>query len=298
MAMEHVYISYPDFRMFDVIDSEQFDVNNNELQSKINELIDNLNKVFDIDEEATSGADSLTVNPVAPFEEAVKLQDLLEQLIDRLKSEIPGESGSELIGASPIVGLSGNSIHQQIVSLEALLREARATVTRLNNSVASIDLKVKSMDNTVTNHNHDGRYYTRAEIDNIIDSNKATVHVDVMTVTSIGSNTFTYKDQKGITQTGSFSANGFEFRLNNKYEMSANQLSATLNSNTVLEVITGEITELSPEQVRINKQLVIGDEVVFRYFERISLIGEYAIYYGQEQPQTSSTAMMWYQLLD
>lgn len=154
MTLNGLSISYPDFKLNDVIDPEQFDINNREIVLRINEIKDVVNKITDSVVGDGSGADQISLTAIAPFT-STKLQAFLGEVLNRLKSTTAGTSGSEFIGSPAIAGVTGATVYSQLGSLKALLDSIQGQVTTDVNALAAHKGSV----------DHDGRYYTEAETD-------------------------------------------------------------------------------------------------------------------------------------
>lgn len=113
-------IPYPDFKMGDLIDPEQHDMNNLYIQNKVNNLVDFVNALTgDIPGDQT-GAELISIKPVPPFTET-KLQAFLDALLVRLTSITAPNSGASLIGTAPGTILTGATVAQKFSQLEAWL---------------------------------------------------------------------------------------------------------------------------------------------------------------------------------
>jgi hypothetical protein len=147
MTILNLNISYPDFQLGDVIDPQSFDLNNSEIVAKINEIKNVVNTITD----GTTGAANVSLATIAPFA-STKVQAFLQEMVTRLQATAAGVSGSDLVGTPTISGVTGTTVATQLASFKALLDVLTTnTTTALNTHKSSTD--------------HDGRYYTEAEID-------------------------------------------------------------------------------------------------------------------------------------
>lgn len=133
MPIKYVNIPYPDFKLHEIIDPEQFDLNNDTFSKRLNEIIELLNTLTESAKEGGSGADKISLAPIAPFT-SDKLQVFLQSIIDRLLSSESGSSGSEFIGSPSIEGVTGNTISEQLYSLKSLFDMLKSSV---NTSIAN-----------------------------------------------------------------------------------------------------------------------------------------------------------------
>lgn len=221
MTVNTLNISFPDFKMNDIIDPEQFDINNSELVTKINEIKDVINKLTDSITDGASGADNVSLTAIAPFV-STKLQAYLEEVISKLKNVTAGQSGAEFVASAPITGVTGATVYAQLASLKSLLDAITANnwVTTLriaDNAVTTTKIPDEGITgaklgaNAVTNvkiapatitgdklvaGTLDNRYYTETETDALL-ANKANT-ADVYTKTLTYSKTETDQKVTGI----------------------------------------------------------------------------------------------------
>jgi len=85
VALNELSISFPDFKLNEVINPEEFDTNNSEIVNKINALIEVMNKITDSTTDGDSGADNVAVTLIDGYT-ATKLQPLLEEIVAKLTS--------------------------------------------------------------------------------------------------------------------------------------------------------------------------------------------------------------------
>lgn len=139
MAINEIIIPYPDFIMGEVIDPEQFDLNNKYMVDKTNELIIVLNKLTE-GFETGSGASLIDLKPIAPFV-STKVQTFLEEVIARLQSPAAGLSGASLIASTAIPGVTGTTVQAQLESLKSIVdafnAHYKSEVQRLDGLIAA-----------------------------------------------------------------------------------------------------------------------------------------------------------------
>lgn len=151
-------IPYPDFKLHEVIDPEQFDFNNGSIVDKMNAVLLVLNQITESVANGGSGADRISLSPILPFT-SNKLQAFLLELISRLVST-SAESGSSLIGTASIAGVSGTKISAQLVSLKALIDAEKARITLNTKDITDLKARAHALEiNEV---------YTRDEIDSMV----------------------------------------------------------------------------------------------------------------------------------
>lgn len=126
-------VTYPDFQLGQIINPDEFDVNNADIVIRINQIVDVLNQITD--GVGGNGADIIHIGDILPFT-SERLQDFLQQLVNQLRSN-EFNSGARFIGASPIEGVQGVTIQDQIESLNALLISVRDNITTQVNNLQS-----------------------------------------------------------------------------------------------------------------------------------------------------------------
>ena len=111
-------VLYNDFRLNEIIDPDKFDSNFQQVVDKLDESIDVLN-TFSSVEEGNSGADNVSLTPIANLEDGTALdnvQSVLEQTVtwlktyseyvDKIRTSIEDEdSGADNISVTPILDL-------------------------------------------------------------------------------------------------------------------------------------------------------------------------------------------------
>lgn len=147
-------ISYPDFKLQEVINPDEFDQNNKEIVDKVNAMLDVLNQITDSIEDGSSGADAISLTSIAPFT-STKLQTYLEEVVAHLREN----AGASFVGSAPITGVTGNTVRTQLESLKALLDAEKIRVdgkfntekTRVNTEVTRLDSRIDTNVNTLQN---------------------------------------------------------------------------------------------------------------------------------------------------
>ena len=162
MAINQVQIPYPDFKLHEIIDPEQFDLNNAELQNKINAVITVLNQITDSIADGSSGADNISLTAISPFI-STKLQSFLEEVVSRLQSTQDGSSGADFIASTPIPGVTGTTIQAQLKSLKSILDSIQ---TQINSNTTNTSNLQSQINTHITSADHDTRYYTKTQLDN------------------------------------------------------------------------------------------------------------------------------------
>lgn len=157
MAINNFNVTYPDFQLGQIIQPDELDVNFSDLTVRCNQLIDVVNQITDSVTDGGSGADTISLTPIAPFTSA-KLQAFLEEVIAQLQSPTDGTSGADFIASTSISGVSGTTVQTQLESLKTLLDDLKVFVqnedTRveslLNSEVNNLQTQITSNDSDIT----------------------------------------------------------------------------------------------------------------------------------------------------
>jgi hypothetical protein len=182
-------VSYPDFKVGEVIYPDELDVNFADIGIRINQCIDVLNRITD--GIGGTGTGIIHVGDVLPFTSA-NLQIFLDELLTKLQSDVALDSGANFIGASFVQGLVGNNVQDLIESLKTIhdALDARqitdtaflngrvdgqiAEISILNGRVTDNEALTNTKANAVTT-------YSKTETDVIADSLEAQVYNDMYT---------------------------------------------------------------------------------------------------------------------
>jgi hypothetical protein len=137
MNIEDLYLPYPDFKLQEIIDPEQFDVNNEYTVNKINEVLAIINQITNGlpvggGGGGSSEADLISLKPIIGFV-STNLQNFLEDVIAKLT----GSGGGTFIGTPVNAGVSGTSVGAQLRSLKVLLDAQAEKLTEKSYKVAT-----------------------------------------------------------------------------------------------------------------------------------------------------------------
>ena len=147
MKFENIGLPYPDFMLNEIIDPEEFDINNHTLLDAINELNMFVTSLIEGGGE-TSGASNISAE--SPF--SSRLMNVQEAL-DEIVLTLSGQTGSSLVGSAPISGVNGVNVYEQLVSLKMVLdARMRGGDTSIKYEVYTIET-ANNGDNTFTYRN-------------------------------------------------------------------------------------------------------------------------------------------------
>lgn len=180
--MERLFISYPEFRLGEIIDPEEANTNNADITLKVNQLVDRLNSLLGSGGGEDGGIIEISIrgnivkiNPIEPFP-ADNVESFLNELMERLRSEEVGSSGASLVGTPAVEGLSGVTVEDQLRALYDLV--VRLDEEDKESSGALLEQHKASGD-------HDHRYYKKSESDEKVKELTTNVNTALETVTKI-----------------------------------------------------------------------------------------------------------------
>lgn len=308
--MDKLILPYPDFQMGELIDPEQHDTNNLYIEGKINELIDLINKITQSVEDGDSGANQIAISPISSYNSS-NVQDILEELINRLTTIINGIGGSDYISSVAITGVNGNTVKTQLISLKNLIDAEKTRITNLtttvNNQTTAINTlstnttnSINALSNRLTTHRHDDLYMTRAELAPYLQGGDTIVHVDVFTIVSSnnGDGTFTYSDRYNNIHTGTIGSSGEQiFTLSAEYSRNLNHIKAIINDTLQRSFASGGLIEIDSNRIGLTYPEGNGSEITIEYYQRLGVAGEHSISYGSNVPPPSSGSIMWFKVV-
>lgn len=146
-------ISFPDFKLQEIINPDEFDQNNADIVNKINSILGVLNQITDSVNDGGSGADAISLTPISSFT-SNKLQTFLEDVTSRLQSTDSVSSGAGFIGAPTISGVTGSTVSAQLSSLKQILDALKVIVD--SNVVSVAKLSENKADKNIATPTQDG----------------------------------------------------------------------------------------------------------------------------------------------
>lgn len=161
MAIKEVIIPYPDFIMGEIIDPEQFDLNNKYLVDKIDETVGLLNNLTE-SKDGVSGASLISVSPVAPLV-ATTLQALLTELLAFLSTGEDGK-GADFIKSKSISGVAGSSVSEQLGSLKSILDAIKSDIEdRVKRDIINLQFNKMEREGTYDRPTIDNKLSTKVD---------------------------------------------------------------------------------------------------------------------------------------
>lgn len=271
MAITELVISYPDFKWNEIIDPEEFDTNNNEIVTKVNEVIGELNL-----------------------------------LNDKLISTEDGNSGADNIKVTPINGIVGETIQSVLEGLKAISDELDSKKTDKSAIYlkAEIDDKISTLQSTINIHksssDHDNRYYTKSELTPWLRGGDTNIKEEVFIITNPdnGDGTFSYSSD-GNNYIGILTEEGYQvFDLQKgHYEPNLNRIYVIVGDTLRRSAVSGGIIELTNTSFALTAVEGAGAEITAVYYERLGMSAEYNIKLSKEKPPANNGKNMWFELI-
>jgi hypothetical protein len=264
MPINKLSISYGDFVLNTVIDPEQVDINNLEIVSKVNNIIDAHNDL---------NATKIPITAIAGLT-GTNIQSLVQSLktyVDKTGTDLSGVIGT----LTDNINIMSNNIDANISgSVSGVRHELEAHIEDTTNphKVTANQLGV----------------YTKAELDPYLRGGDTIIKYDVFTIVNSnnGDGTFTYADSSGNNHIGTLNAQGQQVftLLNGFYTVGQNRIECTINDTLSRSVASGGLTELSPTTIVLTSPEGNGAEITFKYFEKIGVIGTGLIIISPTKP--------------
>lgn len=310
ITIEELILSYPDFKLGEVIDPEEFDTNNWELVTKLNETID---KVIQY-----SIANDLSLQ---------ETKDLLQVTITDLnRHKTSADHDSRYYTESEIdtkVTTINNTITSNTNNLQTQINTNKTNITTNTTAISShrtsadhdsryyteseVDAKLNGKSNTGHIHNDmyydkstsDSRYLPKEEFLETVRRNETNIKYEVYEIISgnNGDGTFTYKDKLDNEYVGSLGENGEQIfpLLNGYYEVGFNRIEITINDTLTRSVASGGIEEVDSFTVKLVPPEGTGAEVTIKYYETIALPTEFTLHCSPTKPSRNVKAM-WFKI--
>lgn len=289
--MDRLYnlaISYPDFKLNQIIDPEQFDLNNKQIVDKINIVIRCINELT----QDGTGASNVSITQLPQFPSATDVQTALNQI------------ASSIGNNDTLV----NQINTRLTTNETKDVEQDGRLTTAETGIANRYTK-QQVDQRMSEHQnmgHDDKYYrksevyTKDEMANYIKGGDTSIMYEVYVIKGENSETrtFTYADKSGTTYTGQIGNSGeYIFTLRNGfYNKSLNRIEATINDTLTRSVASGGLIEIDETHVALANPEAVNTEITFKYYQRIDLQGQFNIAVGETTP-VSNTNTLWFKIL-
>jgi hypothetical protein len=146
-----------DYKNRDKLDFTRWNQDQQAIETAVNKFISSVTS-------GDSGADSLSMTPIEDISTDNKVQTFLKSLVTLLLSQvvadygklglakvlakIDGTGGSNIVGSKSIIGVSGNTVFDQIKSLKALIDQIEEGVLPddyIDNTKLANDVKVGSL---------------------------------------------------------------------------------------------------------------------------------------------------------
>lgn len=197
----------------------------------------------------------------------------IKQVLDnKPKEAITAKRWNELWNLAITQGDHNSEIAQ------ILCMDVDSAVTLLNSLVPFVEAGKVFKANHPTSADHDGRYYTKVQLEPMLRRGDTIIREEVFTIVNpnLGDGTFSYTNKDGVTLTGMLDAEGYQiFTLETgDYTPGENRMSAIVGDTLHRGVASGGLKEVDSVHIALSPEGA-GAEITFRYFEKIGLAGEH-----------------------
>jgi hypothetical protein len=262
-------LSYPDFILGQMIDPEEFDQNNTEIVTKVNETIDVVNiHTVGISDSNTKADNAVTIatnlgneaktianSAETKADNAVTTANMANTKADNAVStaNTADAKSDQAIGTANAASTLSNDtqtiVQEALISLESAINRAEQAVIDARNAIGNTEIKY-DVYTIVNSDNDDG--------------------------------TFTYNDGE-VDIIGTLTPSGYqEFELSDSYYVGSNRIEAIVNDSLNRSSASGGLLEIGnagelSNVVQLTYPMGNGTEITFKYFTQISLGGAHAM---------------------
>lgn len=174
-SLRQIVLPYPDFQLNEIIDPYEHNSNNSEMIIKINEMVTVLNSFINGEANTSLSAMAVSMPGVEPIEGS-DLETFLRNLIGLLRATTQDESGAHFVKSAKIEGIAGESIWEQLANVASQVTgldpNTGEPVPGANNLSALVNQLRVDLNNHKTSGDHDVRYFTKTDMDNLIKGRK------------------------------------------------------------------------------------------------------------------------------
>lgn len=160
MAITNLSIPYPDFKLHEVIDPEQFDFNNGAIVEKVNTALVVVNQVEGIKDTADMGTVAMVNHKLSADHD---FRYYTEAEIDNTLSILKGAgySGDTLVGLKTLI----TGLQTQITNLNTTYSTDAERISAVNNAIAQFQLADGQLTTLINNKANVADVYTKAQTD-------------------------------------------------------------------------------------------------------------------------------------
>jgi hypothetical protein len=149
-----------DFRMMEEIDPEEFDANNVAIVAKIDELVDETNQqegqITALETTVAEHTNTISINETDIEAKVTTINNTLTAL----SSIIDSSSGADMIGATPVPGIVGDSVQEVLEGLKLAIDVTQlgqivdGSITDVKLSDEAANIKARFTEHTIDHHEH------------------------------------------------------------------------------------------------------------------------------------------------
>lgn len=302
-------ISYPDFKLNDLIDPEQFDINNFEITTKINEIIlesnNNDSRITSVEADKADKQTTYTitqtnellntkVNTTDVVSLATPNRVLRLDLNSKLPTSVTGHADSTLASLNTH---RASTDHNNIYYIKS---EVDSKDSVLNAVIQTNRNNITTLQGQMVTHNHNTTYYTKTELEPFLRGGDTSVIYEIFNIinSNNGDGTFTYINDLGNTVIGSLTPEGHQiFTLTRGSYSLSEHISCIINDTLHRSVKSGGMSKINDFNFALTMPEGNGAEITVTYFERVGIAGEYRIIVGNQRPLSAHGEVMWFKVV-
>jgi hypothetical protein len=175
-SLGQILLPYPSFQLGEIIDPYEHNANNSEMLQKINQMVTVLNSF--IGGEANTSLTAMAVNmPAVDPIVTSNLEVFLRTLIGSLRSVEKSKSGAHFVKSTPIRGIPGETIWEQLSFISEAITgidaETGEPIVTEGDQEITLSGQVKALLEAFALHksseDHDSRYYLKDAVDDLLE---------------------------------------------------------------------------------------------------------------------------------
>jgi hypothetical protein len=171
-SLQQILLPYPEFQLGAIIDPFEHNANNSEMLIKINQMVTVLNSFIGGEANTSISAMAIHMPAVDPII-ASDLETFLRTLISSLRSVEKDKSGAHFVKSTPIRGIPGETIWEQLSFISEAITGVDAEtgepiVTEGDQEITLAGQLKKLLEDFAlhkSGDDHDSRYYLKEEMD-------------------------------------------------------------------------------------------------------------------------------------
>lgn len=258
--------------------------------------IDSIMRMFDPDTEHAPGIPGGI--SAGNIQDNASTDDIIgERTIDQDTAEEYSNTGK----LTSLLSLIAKTI-KQIKGTANWYTQASDTINGLNSKVTTNISNILSVTNGLNNHktgsDHDGRYYTKAQLETHMRGGETVIRREVYIIVSgdLGDGTFKYKDYEDTEYTGTIGDDGeqiFEL-IKGSYALGEERIEAIIDDTIHKSVASGGLEEIDETHIALTEPVDNDAEITIKYYESIGIVGLGLVQISEAKPKINA---VWFKKL-